>query len=41
MFWSFRDCAGKNVPNCLQPFNLRRVDAVEMGVAVVEVRMDN
>jgi len=41
MLGSFRDCAGKSVLNCLQAFHLTRVDAVEKGIAVVELIMDN
>ena len=33
IFGSFRDCADKSVLNCLQAFNLRRVDAVKKGDA--------
>jgi len=40
MFGSFRDCVGKSVLNFLQAFNLRRVDAVEKGVAIIELGMD-
>ena len=41
MFGSVRDCAGKSVLNCLQAFNLRRVDAVKEGVAIIELGMDD
>ena len=41
MFGCFRDCAGKSVLNCLQAFHLRRVDAVEKGVAAVKLGMDD
>ena len=41
MFGSFRDCAGKNVLTCLQAFNLRIVDAVKKGVAIIELGMDD
>ena len=37
MFGSFRGCAGWSVLNCLQAFHLTRVDAVEKGIAVIEV----
>jgi len=40
MFGSFRDCSGKSV-NCFQAFNLRRVDAVEKGIAIIELGMDD
>ena len=41
MLGSFHDCAGKSVLNCLLAFHLTRVDAVEKGIAVVELGMDN
>src|SRR6218665_2287640 len=41
MFGSFRDCAGKSVLNCLQVFHLTRVDAVEKGIAVIKLGMNN
>jgi len=41
LFGSFRDSAGKSVLNCLQTFHLTRVDAVEKGIAVIELGMDN
>ena len=41
MFGSFRDCTGKSVLNYLQAFNLRRIDAAEKGVAVIELGMDD
>jgi len=41
MFISVRDCASKSVLDFLQAFNLRRVDAVEKGIAVIEIGMDN
>ena len=41
MFGSFCDCTGNSVLDCLQAFHLRRVDAVEKGIAVVEFGMDN
>ena len=41
MFGSFLNCAGKSVLNCLQAFHLTRVDAVEKGIAVIELGMDN
>ena len=41
MFGSFCDCASKSVLDCLQAFHLRSVDAVEKGIAVIELRMDN
>ena len=40
MFGSFRDCADKSFLNCLQAFNLRRIDAVEKRVVVIELGMD-
>jgi len=41
MFGSFRDCADKSVLNCLQAFHLTRVDALEKGIAVIELGMVN
>ena len=41
LFGSFRDCAGKSILNCLQAFYLARVDAVEKGIAVVRLGMEN
>src|SRR6218665_3535128 len=41
MFGSYSDCAGKSVLNCLQAFHWRRVDALEKGIAVIELGMDN
>ena len=41
IFGSFRDCAGKSVLNCLQVFHLRRVGAIEKGVAEIDLGMDN
>ena len=39
---SFPNCAGKSVLNyCLQAFHLRRVDAVEKGIAVIELGKNN
>ena len=38
---SFRDCAGKRVLDCLQPFHLTRFDAVEKGIAVIELGVNN
>ena len=37
----FHDCAGKSVLNCLQAFNLTRVDAVEKRIAVIKLGMGN
>jgi len=39
-FGSFRDCAGKSVLDCLRTFNLRRVDAVQKRIAVIQLGMD-
>jgi len=36
----FRECAVKSVLDCLQAFHLRRVDAVENGIAVIKLVMD-
>ena len=41
MFRGFRDCAGKSVLNFLQAFDLRRVDAIEKGVAIAEIGIDD
>ena len=41
MFRSFGDCAGKSVLDCLQAFDLRRVDVVKDGITVVEFGMNN
>ena len=41
MFGSFRDCVSKSVLDCLQAFDLRRVDAVEEKIAAIELGMNN
>jgi len=41
MVGSFNGCAGRNVLDCLQTFHLRRIDAVEKGVAVIELGISN
>ena len=41
MFGSFRDCPGMSVLNCLQAFQLTSVDAVEKGISVIKLGMDN
>ena len=41
MFGSFRDCVGKSILDYSQAFHLRKVDAVEKGIAVIKLRMDN
>jgi len=42
-FGSFRDCAGKSrmLLGCLQAFHLRRVDAVEEEIDVIELGKNN
>jgi len=41
VFGSFGDCAGERILDCLQAFDLRRVDVVKNGIAVVEFGMNN
>ena len=41
IFGSFRDCADKSVLDCLQAFHLRRADAKEKEIAVIELAMNN
>jgi len=41
MFGSFRDCPGKTLLDCLPAFHLRRIDAVEKIIAIVELGMNN
>ena len=41
VFGSFGDCAGESVLDCLQAFDLRRVDVVKDGITVVEFGMNN
>jgi len=41
MFGSLRDCTGKSILDCLQGFYLTRVDAIEKGITVIKLDMDN
>jgi len=41
MFRSFRDCADKRVLNWLQALHLTGIDAVEKGIAVIKLGVDN
>ena len=41
VFGSFDECAGESILDCLQAFDLRRVDVIKNGIAVVEFGMNN